>query len=373
MLAIGVWLAIQRYPGVGATINRGFRTLMRSWWGIPALASLSALILITKSGWVAGGTMSNSLMPVPTLLAYFSLFFLFGWLLSGQDGLIEVLKRGAWLRFAAGLLIAVPAFSLFYLNTDFTGNVGTAGILAGNGQLRLFGLFAVGLLCWLMLFGVWGLLARYVQKESRVLRYLADASFWIYLVHIPFLVAMQSSLANTHLEVALRYTLAVTGTLALAAGSYSLVQAGRRLWVRVARPRRARRFRTTGAVAGILALSVTFVLLLATPAGAARSRTSPPPQLLLIHGGSFLYEDPLFEARTEAAAIAAGFVPHYSELSARRSARSRSRREGRSDPAARTVRPRRRVRVRVLCRRDARGAARRRWPRLRRGCKGGTL
>ncbi len=75
MLAIGVWLAIQQYPGVGAAINRGFRTLMTSWWGIPALASLSALILITKSGWVAGGTMSNSLIPVPTLLAYFSLFF----------------------------------------------------------------------------------------------------------------------------------------------------------------------------------------------------------------------------------------------------------------------------------------------------------
>ena len=74
-----------------------------------------------------------------------------------------------------------------------------------------------------MLFGIWGLLTRYVAKESRVLRYLADASFWIYLVHIPFLVALQSSLANTHLEVILRYALTVLGTLALAIGSYALV------------------------------------------------------------------------------------------------------------------------------------------------------
>jgi acetyl esterase/lipase len=35
------------------------------------------------------------------------------------------------------------------------------------------------------------------------------------------------------------------------------------------------------------------------------------PQLLLIHGGSFLYEDPTFEALTRERAIAAGFVPHY--------------------------------------------------------------
>lgn len=230
LLAIGVWLAIHHHRKVGALINRGFRSLMESWWGIPALASLSALILSTKAGWVAGGTMSDSLIPTPTLLTYFSFFFGFGWLLSGQDGLQEALKRGAWLRFAAGGLIAILAFALFYNHADFTGNVGTSGVLAENGQLRILGLFAVGLVCWLMLFGIWGILARYVHRESKVLRYLADASFWIYLVHIPFLVAMQSSLAQTHIEVVLRYALAVAGTLALAIGSYALAQRARLLW-----------------------------------------------------------------------------------------------------------------------------------------------
>ena len=38
---------------------------------------------------------------------------------------------------------------------------------------------------------------------------------------------------------------------------------------------------------------------------------SSPPQLILIHGGSFLYEDPTFEPSTAAAAREAGFVPHY--------------------------------------------------------------
>lgn len=34
-------------------------------------------------------------------------------------------------------------------------------------------------------------------------------------------------------------------------------------------------------------------------------------QLLLIHGGSFLYNDPYFEPLTRGPALAAGFVPHY--------------------------------------------------------------
>jgi peptidoglycan/LPS O-acetylase OafA/YrhL len=222
LLAIGIWLAIQRAPKWGAALNRGFALLMRSWWAVPVLASISAAILVTKTGWVAGGTESNSLVPTPTLFAYFGFFFAFGWLLSGQSNLIEEMKRGAWMRLAIGVMIAVPAFLLFYNN-------GTPGALVDIEALRIYGLFAVGIVCWLTLFGIWGVLARYVVKESRALRYLADASFWIYLVHIPFLVALQSTLSTTELAIPVRWGLAVLGTLALAVGSYALIRESRNL------------------------------------------------------------------------------------------------------------------------------------------------
>jgi dipeptidyl aminopeptidase/acylaminoacyl peptidase len=69
-------------------------------------------------------------------------------------------------------------------------------------------------------------------------------------------------------------------------------------------------------------LLVAVALLLALAAAPARAAEVPPdpakpvdsvPHLLLIHGGSFLFEDPLFEPLTSAQAIAAGFVPHYLE------------------------------------------------------------
>lgn len=239
LVAIGIWVAIQRTPRIGSALGRGFRALMRSWWGIPVLAAITAAILITKTGWVASGSASNSLVPAPTLFAFYSLFFFFGWLLSGQSDLLGELKRGAWLRLAAGVAIAVPAFLLFYDNADFTGQVGTPGVLAEINGLRIYGLFAVGLVCWLTLFGVWGVLARYVHKESRVLRYLAGASFWIYLVHIPFLVVLQSSLAKTGLAVPERYGLTVIGTLACAIGTYALIRSTRSLAIKHVRARHA--------------------------------------------------------------------------------------------------------------------------------------
>lgn len=232
VLALGIWLAIQRAPRVGSVIKRSFRALLKSSWAVPALAAISAGVLITKTGWAAGGAASNSLIPAPTLFAYYSFFFFFGWLLAGQDDLVETLKRGAWPRLVAGILIALPAFLLFYDNGDFTGNVGSPGILAEIDGLRLYGLFTVGLVCWLTLFGIWGVLARHVRREWRLLRYLSGAAFWIYLVHIPFLVALQSTLSNTGLAIPGRYVLAVSGTLALALGTYALIRGARNLVVR---------------------------------------------------------------------------------------------------------------------------------------------
>ena len=64
-------------------------------------------------------------------------------------------------------------------------------------------------------------------------------------------------------------------------------------------------------------VTVILALQLAPPAGAATSSSavgparSVAPQLILIHGGSFLYEDPTFESLTRRRALRAGFTPHY--------------------------------------------------------------
>lgn len=68
-------------------------------------------------------------------------------------------------------------------------------------------------------------------------------------------------------------------------------------------------------------LAVALMLSLAAPAAAYAGSSKPggvkvvpegpKPQLLLFHGGSFLYEDPFFEPSTAQRAIAAGFVPHF--------------------------------------------------------------
>jgi pimeloyl-ACP methyl ester carboxylesterase len=79
------------------------------------------------------------------------------------------------------------------------------------------------------------------------------------------------------------------------------------------RPRRALAASAALAVAAALA---AMALALAAPltrtaAAAVETGSSAKPQLLLFHGGAFLFDDPSLQRLTERRAIAAGFVPHY--------------------------------------------------------------
>ena len=149
----------------------------------------------------------------------------------------------------------------------------------------------------------------------------------------------------------------------------------RRSGPQITRPAGAPRFRTTGARWGSLPWSPPFRSARRSRRSPDRQRrpTRPPPQLLLIHGGSFLYEDPLFAGKDRSAGDCRRLRPPLS--GAIRSAIclepfSRPREERR---ASRAGRRRRGLRLRILRRRHAVSPARGRWPRLRRGGQGRAL
>jgi acetyl esterase/lipase len=70
--------------------------------------------------------------------------------------------------------------------------------------------------------------------------------------------------------------------------------------------------------AALIALALCVALIAPGVASAAPSKENggligpgQRSQILLIHGGSFIFDDPEFESLTRPAALAAGFVPHY--------------------------------------------------------------
>jgi glucans biosynthesis protein C len=76
--------------------------------------------------------------------------------------------------------------------------------------------------CWMVLFC---LLAgkKFLNVRNRFLRLLSDSSYWIYIVHLPIVFAVQYKLMDMDLSLFTKYSLSVGTTLLIAIISYLLL------------------------------------------------------------------------------------------------------------------------------------------------------
>lgn len=160
---------------------------------------------------IFGPDTSSGLLPIPHVLAYYAIFFGFGALDYGHDHDGRVGGRW-WAPLAIGLLVVFPLG--IALVTGWPGPLAEA--LAGlNPTARRW--LSVGLQAaypWLMTFGLMGLFRRVCSAESPTLRYLSDSAYWLYLAHLPLVIAAQYAVRDWPIPAAAKLALIVVSTTA---------------------------------------------------------------------------------------------------------------------------------------------------------------
>ena len=174
--------------------------------GCVAFALLSAATMLP----MVRPALDTSFTFVPSgrvLLAY-AVFFAFGWLLYLRQDVIPALARHPWRYLTAGLVAAVT-YLVVVLSVPF-GVRGThvAGVVVG------------GLAMWLLIYGVTGAFVRYFAQPRPLQRYLADASYWMYLVHLPFVLWFQGALAPWRASAVLKFAIVLAGVTFITVVSY---------------------------------------------------------------------------------------------------------------------------------------------------------
>src|SRR5690606_7481204 len=108
------------------------------------------------------------------------------------------------------------------------------------------GAYAAGyaLSIWYWTFGLLGAAVRFASREHATRRYLADASYWIYLAHLPLIFGLQVLLMELPLHWAVKFPLIVAAALAVLLVLYRWAVRPTALGEllngrRIARPRRA--------------------------------------------------------------------------------------------------------------------------------------
>src|SRR5882757_5148020 len=174
-------------------LDRLVGLVMRSRFA-PAIMALPIGIALcldpTWTGWLGVRTPDSSLVTNPQALIGFGTAFGFGWLLHRQIDLIKILERRWLLNLVLAIVLIAASFFL----------AAAASMLRPRPPnyevIRIAGDVCYVLAIWTTTFAAIGLALRFLSDFSPVRRYLADASYWLYLIHLPILMALQVAVSS---------------------------------------------------------------------------------------------------------------------------------------------------------------------------------
>ena len=168
----------------------------------PALASVSA-----------PHPAPESIVPQFWALTYYGAFFALGYLMHGHPQFTRRCLRPT-LALLAGSLLLYAGFSVLIAQRPPE--------LAGESASWPIALIGGAISVWMTL-ACLGLGRALLGRSHRVLRSLAAASYWTYVVHLPILFAIQYWMLDVNLPWTVKFSLSVALTLAACLLSYQLL------------------------------------------------------------------------------------------------------------------------------------------------------
>ena len=232
---------------VAVLVSHLYRYVRGSWndrvlnvvtGAIPRLRG--AAVLVAASSLVAYPMQADrfdtitSLFPPLSILAGYALFFVAGWLVFYRREILEKFKPRAWRYFAVGFVSHV-LFLFFYSQGmsnpahpeqplmshpvyDYFHDRGwTEAAGVGTGILLVV---CLSLSRWFLVFGFLGLFLRYMERPRAGWRYMADASYWMYIVHPPVVMVLPTLLADWPLPVGVKFSLVLAATTLITVVTY---------------------------------------------------------------------------------------------------------------------------------------------------------
>jgi hypothetical protein len=191
--------------------------LLRRLGAAPWGALVLALPLVVAGLGSPQGVLAPSgrFLPPPAEWLHNGLFFVFGLAMYHRQGELFALYRRRWAAFAVAGLVPFLA----------------SGALVERHAAPALVAYVYNVASWLWSFAAIGLALKVLDGRSAVLGYLADSSYWVYIVHLPLTIAFGLVLYGLPLPAFAKIALNIAATTAVCLASYHLLV--RFTWVSV--------------------------------------------------------------------------------------------------------------------------------------------
>lgn len=210
------WVVLRAAGGkhVVSRLDEWFRRLMESRFRLGWLVMIVLLPLLFQREWGVD-TPKSSLIPELPATSLFAVFFAVGWALHRQPDLLPV-AAGSWRQYLG--LGVVATLATLVMVSSLPGWVAQGRVNPVAARLAYFPVY--GLMMWSFVLGFLGLFLHFRQTESPLWRYLADSSYWVYLIHLPIVVGLQIWVAAWPQPWFLKFPLVASLALTLSYLSY---------------------------------------------------------------------------------------------------------------------------------------------------------
>jgi glucan biosynthesis protein C len=216
------WLSerlLDRSGRLRGALDTTVRTLLRSYLAPWVLAAPLFAVLGFDDRLLASlgiPTPDAGLIPHKPALVAFGTAFALGWFVHRQPAMLGE-WRARWVgHLTAAVALTVLCFTVLHVVPEAkTGWLLDSVIWSRAAYVACY----IGSI-WYWSFGVTGVVLRFCSGQSAVRRYLADSSYWLYLVHVPLVYFLQVIFAPLPWHWTIKYPLILLITLTLLLLSY---------------------------------------------------------------------------------------------------------------------------------------------------------
>jgi glucans biosynthesis protein C len=213
LLPRGVVAALDRSGWLRGVVDTLFAAVLRSPLAPLVFAVPVALAFVADPRWFMWfgvRTPDFSFITNAQAWAAYGAAFAIGWLLHRQTDLLPILQRRWALNL--GLAVALTVASLWIAATHLTPQL--------DWPLKPMAAACYALASWSATLAVIGLALRFLGRFSATRRYTADASYWLYIVHLPLIVLLQIVVAQLGWPWPLKFTLILAVSFPIMFASY---------------------------------------------------------------------------------------------------------------------------------------------------------
>ncbi len=176
-------------------------------------------VLLLPGAWMGGSPLPapESFAPQVWPFLFYGLFYVFGWQLQGNEKVLEKLYPWRMTLLTVSLVLFIPYYSLMpvldlQLLTDRpTGQPDSMRLLLA----ALTAYLSLSLTVASLLYG-----QQFLARQHRLLRLIADSSYWVYLIHLPVVIFLQTLLIPLDCIIWLKLPLVTFGAWLFCMATY---------------------------------------------------------------------------------------------------------------------------------------------------------